>query len=98
MYHVVGNYYVIKLHSYIQVHLLVFLKKFIHLTNVQNMEHIQHRLNPVSDQLCIIHESKRYGKINTNCIIDECSVTSGLKYINIFNSLNINIQYGLYQD
>jgi len=62
------------------------------------MEHIQHRLNSESDRLYIIHESKLYVKINTNCVIDACSVTSGWKYINIFNSLNVNIQYGLYQD
>jgi hypothetical protein len=62
------------------------------------MEDIQHKLNSGSDQLCILHGSKLYVKINTNCLIDECSLTSGWKYINIFNSLNINIKYGLYQD
>ena len=41
--------------------------------------------------------TKLYVKLNTNYTIDECSVTSGCKYINIIKSLNINIQYGLYQ-
>jgi hypothetical protein len=36
-----GDCYVVKLHSYIQVHLLDFLKNFICLINAQNMEHIK---------------------------------------------------------
>jgi hypothetical protein len=39
----VSNYCVIKLHPYIQVHLLVFLKQFIHPINSQKMEHTQNR-------------------------------------------------------
>lgn len=37
----VGSYYVIKLHSCTQLHLLVFLKKCIHLINAWNMECIK---------------------------------------------------------
>jgi len=38
----ISDYYVIKVHSYTQVHLLVFLKKkIIHLINAKNMEQIK---------------------------------------------------------
>ena len=36
-----GDYYVVKLHSLIQVHSLVILINFMHLINPQNMEHIK---------------------------------------------------------
>jgi hypothetical protein len=38
---VVGGYYIIKLYSYTQVHLLAFLKKIMSLFNANKMRHIK---------------------------------------------------------